>query len=89
VTARVASVTVVARRGTRHPPAPRTLVASAGSRARPAGGVGDADTKPLVGPHVARDGLRPFANLPTVRQAHSVAVDVVGTADGLLQLLTP
>jgi DNA-binding beta-propeller fold protein YncE len=54
------------------------------------------DTNRLVGVRVTRDGLRPFANLPTVRQPNSVAldvasgrVDVAGTADGMLQILTP
>jgi DNA-binding beta-propeller fold protein YncE len=54
------------------------------------------DTNRLVGLHVTRDGLRPFANLPTVRQPNSVAldvasgrVDVAGSADGMLQILTP
>jgi DNA-binding beta-propeller fold protein YncE len=54
------------------------------------------DTNRLVGLRVTRDGLRPFANLPTVRQANSVAVDVAsgrvdiaGSADGMLQILTP
>lgn len=54
------------------------------------------DTNRLVGLRVTRDGLRPFANLPTVRQPNSVAldvtsgrVDVAGSADGMLQILTP
>ena len=54
------------------------------------------DANRLVGLRLTRDGLRPFANLPTVRQPNSVAVDVAsgrvavaGTADGMLQLLTP
>ena len=54
------------------------------------------DTNRLVGVRVTRDGLRPFANLPTVRQPNSVAldvtsgrVDVAGSADGMLQILTP
>jgi DNA-binding beta-propeller fold protein YncE len=54
------------------------------------------DANRLVGLRVTTDGLRPFANLPTVRQPNSVAVEaasgrvaVAGTADGLLQLLTP
>jgi hypothetical protein len=59
--------------------------------------VGDADRQqPLVGLRATRDGLRPFANLPTVRQPNSVAVDVAsgrvvvaGSADGVLQVLTP
>ena len=54
------------------------------------------DANRLVGLRVTTDGLRPFANLPTVRQPNSVAVDVVsgrvvvaGSADGLLQIVTP
>jgi DNA-binding beta-propeller fold protein YncE len=54
------------------------------------------DTNRLVGLRVTRDGLRPFANLPTVRQPNSVALDVTsgrvavaGSADGMLQILTP
>ena len=48
------------------------------------------DTNRLVGLRVTRDGLRPFANLPTVRQPNSVAldvasgrVDVAGSASGV------
>jgi DNA-binding beta-propeller fold protein YncE len=54
------------------------------------------DSNRLVGLRATRDGLRPFANLPTVRQPNSVAVDVAsgrvvvaGSADGVLQVLTP
>jgi DNA-binding beta-propeller fold protein YncE len=54
------------------------------------------DRNRLVGLRLTRDGLRPFADLPTVRQPNSVAVDVasgrvdvVGSADGMLQILTP
>jgi DNA-binding beta-propeller fold protein YncE len=54
------------------------------------------DSNRLVGLRLTRDGLRPFANLPTVRQPNSVAVDVAsgrldvaGSADGMLQILTP
>jgi DNA-binding beta-propeller fold protein YncE len=54
------------------------------------------DSNRLVGLRATWDGLRPFANLPTVRQPNSVAVDVAsgrvvvaGSADGMLQILTP
>jgi DNA-binding beta-propeller fold protein YncE len=54
------------------------------------------DSNRLVGLRVIRERLRPFANLPTVRQPNSVAVDVAsgrvavaGTGDGMLQFLTP
>lgn len=54
------------------------------------------DSNRLVGLRVTQHGLRPFANLPTVRQPNSVAVDiasgrvaVAGTADGMLQIITP
>jgi hypothetical protein len=54
------------------------------------------DSNRLVGLRLTTDGLRPFANLPTVRQPNSVAVDVAsgrvavaGSANGILQLLTP
>jgi DNA-binding beta-propeller fold protein YncE len=54
------------------------------------------DANRLIGLRLTRDGLRPFANLPTVRQPNSVAldvasgrVDVAGSADGMLQILTP
>jgi DNA-binding beta-propeller fold protein YncE len=54
------------------------------------------DTNRLVGLRLTQGRLRPFANLPTVRQPNSVAVDVAsgrvvvaGSADGMLQLLTP
>jgi len=54
------------------------------------------DRNRLVGLRLTQGGLRPFANLPTVRQPNSVAVDVAssrvavaGSGDGMLQLLTP
>jgi DNA-binding beta-propeller fold protein YncE len=54
------------------------------------------DSNRLVGLRVTRDRLRPFANLPTVRQPNSVAVDVAsgrvdvaGSAEGILQIITP
>jgi len=54
------------------------------------------DRNRLVGLRLTQGRLRPFANLPTVRQPNSVAVDVAssrvavaGSGDGMLQLLTP
>jgi DNA-binding beta-propeller fold protein YncE len=54
------------------------------------------DSNRLVGLRVTGGGLRPFANLPTVRQPNSVAVDVASgrvdvasSADGILQIITP
>ena len=75
------------------PGRPYGLVADPGRRAV---WVTLTDTNRLVGLHVTTDGLRPFANLPTVRQPNSVAVDVAsgrvdvaGSADGMLQIVTP